>query len=507
MPIVDHGARWRGLPTPMQSVVEALSALNVVVGAFPTHLASRPAEANDVIMATSYAEAVELFGFTFRWDKFPCCEAMYSSFADFGTGPVVFINTLDRNKASHRTIKSNIELSIVAMSDGQIEPAKLPDNFVLRDTVKLQNAAGTTTYEPDVDYTLSIDEDERVLVTPIVGGGIVQESYVGTVQLKAGYTCLNPDGMTGLDIIGGIDLNTGEEKGLELIAEINAKYGDPYVPGILLAPGFAHDVNVKAVLRAKTERIDGMYGCIALLDIDSGETGAKWYQEALALKKKEGVDGENTISLYPKVVVGDREMHFSSRLGAAMAYLDSEMGMGSPRETPSSKDIRISGTCLAGGKRVNIRQEQAEVLNINGIVTAIRTQGYVAYGNYTSAVSRTNDPALYQITLRRMINWIGNTCVMTIRSRVDNLQRLELVTEALALLNGWISGLVGLRSVAPGTQALFRAQDNPDTDLANGKLRIYIDYGGYIPAQLIEILIGYNPQHMLNELKGGMSNG
>jgi hypothetical protein len=66
---------------------------------------------------------------------------------------------------------------------------------------------------------------------------------------------------------------------------------------------------------------------------------------------------------------------------------------------------------------------------------------------------------------------------------------------------------VGLRAVAPGTQALFRAEDNPDADLMNGKMRIYIDYGGYIPAQLIEVLVGYNPRHMLNELRGGMSNG
>jgi|GEM_PF-5293688 len=507
MPIVEHGVRHRGLPTVMGTITEALSAMNVVVGALPIHLASRPIKPHEAIIVTSYPEAVELLGYSENWAKFPACESIFSNFADFQVGPVGFVNVLDRNKASHRETKSDIPLEIIATSDGQITAAQLPDDFVLRDTVVLKSDTDAFVCEEDVDYTLSLDESERLVVTLIPGGGMLQDGYVGTIQLKASYTRLKPEGVTAADIIGGIDLNTGSEKGLELIADFNAKYGDPYVPGILLAPGFEDDANVRAVLRAKTEKINGMYSCMALLDIDTGPTGATWYQKAIDAKKKGGFDGENTLALWPKLKVGEREMHFSTRLAAMMAHMDAELGRGTPRETPSSKELRVTGTCLKGGAEVTVRQEQAEMLNINGIVTAVRIDSFVAYGNYTAAVSKTNDPALYQITLRRMMNWIGNSLCMTVRRRVDNLLNLALVTETLSLFNQWLSGLVGLSSVAPGTQALFRAEDNPETDLQNGKLRLYIDYGGYIPAQFIEVLIGYNPNHMLNELKGGMSNG
>ena len=509
MPLVEHGPKWRGLPTPSQTVMEALSALNVVVGAFPVHLAARPVAAHEATLVLNYQEAVATHGYSDNWEKFPCCESLFSHFVEFGTGPVAFINVLDRNKLAHTSVKANVELDIAVQSDGRVEPILLPDDFVLRDTVVLKNDDGTLAYEEDADYTLSLDDDGRVLVHPVAGGGILEAGEENvTIPLKAFYTCLNPGGVTAADIIGGIDLNTGKKKGLELLGQINAKYGDPYIPGLLVAPGFTEDVNVAAVVQAKTERMGGMYGCIALLDIDCGTSGARWYQEALAKKKANGLDSENAIALWPRLRSGEKIMHFSARLGAAMAYLDATDGRDSPRETPSSKPVlKITDTCLADGTEINVQQDEAELLNVNGIVTAIRTDSLVPYGNYTCAAGRTNDPALYQITLRRMINWIGNTCVMNVRRRVDNLERIELVTETLSLLNGWISGLVGLRSVAPGTQTLFREQDNPDSDLRNGKLRIYIDYGGYIPAQVIEVLIGYNDQHMLNELRGGMSNG
>ena len=509
MPLAEHGAKWAGLPSPGQTIMEAMSTLNVLIGAFPVHLASRPVQANEAMLVTNYPEAAATHGYSSNWAKFPCCESFYSHFVEFNTGPVACINVLDRNNLAHTVVKSDVELAINVQSDGRIEPVMLPDDFVLRDTVALKNSDGTQAYEEDVDYTLSLDDDGRVLMHPIVGGGIL-EAYAAniTVALKASYTCLNPDGVTVADIIGGIDLNTGKRKGLELLGQINAKYGDPYIPMYTIAPGFSDNVNAAAVLQAKTEKINGMYGCMTLLDIDCGTNGAKWYQEALAKKKANGLDSENAIALWPKLRSGENIMHFSTRLGAALAYLSETTGRGTPRETPSSKPIlRITNTCLADGTEINVQQDEAELLNVNGIVTAIRTDLMVPFGNYTCAASRTNDPALYQITLRSMVIWIGNTCVMNVRRRVDNLERIELVTETLSLFNGWLSGLTGLRSVAPGTQALFREQDNPDVDLRNGKMRIYIDYGGYIPAQVIEVLIGYNDQHMLNELRGGMSNG
>ena len=70
-----------------------------------------------------------------------------------------------------------------------------------------------------------------------------------------------------MHIIGGVDVNTGANKGLECIEDVFPIHG--IVPGILLAPNYSQDPEVAAILTAKADDINGCFRCISLCDIDS----------------------------------------------------------------------------------------------------------------------------------------------------------------------------------------------------------------------------------------------
>ena len=64
-----------------------------------------------------------------------------------------------------------------------------------------------------------------------------------------------------------------------------------------------------------------------------------------------------------------------------------------PYESPSNKDLRITGTVLHDGTEVLLDQQQAnDLLNANGIITAINANGWKAWGNNTAAYPSTTDP-------------------------------------------------------------------------------------------------------------------
>ena len=69
-----------------------------------------------------------------------------------------------------------------------------------------------------------------------------------------------------------------------------------------------------------------------------------------------------------------------------MAQVDTD-NSGVPYESPSNKGFQCDRLILADGSEVLLTKAQADVLNANGICTAMNfINGWVAWGNYTPAI-------------------------------------------------------------------------------------------------------------------------
>ena len=89
-------------------------------------------------------------------------------------------------------------------------------------------------------------------------------------------------------------------------------------------------------------------------------------------------------ALWPMVAVGEKKYYFSAMFAALTAYTDAN-NADVPYESPSNKDLRITATVLKDGTTVALDQQQAnDVLNANGVITAINANGFKSWGNNTA---------------------------------------------------------------------------------------------------------------------------
>lgn len=73
-------------------------------------------------------------------------------------------------------------------------------------------------------------------------------------------------------------------------------------------------------------------------------------------------------AFWPKAAIGDKVYCMSAMAAALTAYNDAN-NADVPYESPSNKDLRITGTVLEDGTEVLLDQQQAsDVLNANGVI-------------------------------------------------------------------------------------------------------------------------------------------
>ena len=173
------------------------------------------------------------------------------------------------------------------------------------------------------------------------------------------------------------------------------------VPDLLCAPGFSHDSVVAAVMAAKAASIGGLFGAKALIDINCGTEGAKTYADVLAAKNKANLVDEREIVCWPMLCLGDYVFHQSTQLAGLIAQVDSGNN-GCPYESPSNKNYQCDGLSLADGSEVQLTFAQANILNGQGVVTALNLgSGWKCWGNYTACYPASRDVKDYFIPISR----------------------------------------------------------------------------------------------------------
>ena len=461
MATYQHGVYNQEQATSLTTPIRSSAALQVIFGTAPVHLADDPTKAaNTLKLCYSFAECQAAVGYSDDFKNFTLCQSIDANFRVFNNAPIVLVNVLDPGNSKHT--KNNGEESC-AVTNGQ---AVYKKPYVLLHTMVIT---------------------------------LISETAKEAESLMVSSTSLNPAGVTKEDVVGGVDTGTGKETGLELVRQIYPKLG--LTPGLLLAPGWSHDPVVAAALQAKTGKINGNFDCNTYLDIAADSTGATVYTAVKTAKEKLGASSNHAAVFWPKGAVGEKIYCLSAMAAAETAATDAANG-DVPYESPSNKDLKITATVLDDGTEVALDQEQANLLNGQGVITAINANGFKLWGNNTAAYPSTTDPKDRWLAVRRFFDWDGNNFILTYFQKVDkpgNKRLIQSIVDSQNIIgNGYVA-----RDYCAGYRLEFHAEENPITDLLDGKLTTHTYLAPYIPAEKIVNIREYDTAALEAALTGG----
>lgn len=469
-----HGVYVTEVPTAITPPSLA-SMVPVVFGTAPVNLSTRAAvPVNEPVLCYSYAEAVAAFGYSDDW-SFTLSEFIYSHFALYAMAPVVLVNVLD--PAVHKTSTPAADMpvtngSVIIQSQG-----------VIRSSVVVKSTDVTpVTYVLDMDYELEFDASGRLVVNIVPGG-----AADGDTQLNIAYDKLDPAAVDADDIIGGIVGDT--PTGLELLNQVFPRFR--LVPGMVLAPGWSHNPGVAAVMVAKSSNINGMFKAVALTDLDASEA----YTDVPAWKTTNNYTSERQFNGYPELQLDDKTYHFSTQLAGVLCATDAANG-GIPYVSPSNQSLQATGAVLDDGTPVYLGPDQAAYLNGEGIVTALNfIGGWKAWGNRTGAYPANTDPKDSFIPVRRMMDWIANSIILTYWQRVDGPITRRLTEAITDSINIWMNGL-SAQGVILGGRVEFLDSENPATALMDGIVKFHVYVTPPSPARQIDFVVEYDAQYL-----------
>lgn len=481
----NHGIRIEEQATSIVAPITGSAGLQVVIGTAPINLAKDPYSVTNVpLIAYSFSEAASQLGYSDDFKKFTLCQSMDASFRIFNVAPIIFINVLDPKK--HK--KDNTEASVNVVA----KQAKLEEDGILLDTLVVKD--GATTLAKNEDYITSFTDDGKVLVSLIDGS-----SHAGASTLTVKSTSIDPSAVKAKDIIGGYDAATDKESGLELIRQVYPRFN--MTPGLLLAPGWSQIPEVGIVLGSKCSEINGVFSCECVLDLDSSSTGAKKYSAVGEWKNKNGYTNKHSVALWPQVKVGKKQYAFSAIFAALTAYTDASND-DVPNLSPSNKMAKITGLVLDDGTEVTLDQNQANLLNSQGIITAINVNGWKTWGNNTAAYPGVTDPKDRWFCCRRFFSWWGNSFIMTYFQKVDDPANYRLIESIVDSENIRGNSYVSQGKCA-GAKIVFEEKDNQITDILNGKIKFRQYLAPYTPAEDILNVLEFDPSMLAAAISGG----
>lgn len=470
-----HGIYGSEVPTSLVPMTEINAGLPVVFGTAPVHLATDRAAVNTPVLCYKYSEAVAALGYSDDWEKYTLCEVMRSQFSLYNMAPVVFVNVLD--PAKHKAVVSDDTVALIE-NKGIIEAE------VLLDTLEVKVTPAGEPLKEGTDYTAAYNDEDKVIITALDGGLIA-----GADTCTVSYDKVDASLVTAEDIVGGVSA-AGKNEGLEVLAEVYPRFR--LIPGIIIAPGWSHNTEVAAVMKSKADTINGRFKGIAIADIPT-ETVTK-YTDAPAWKTGNNYVDPQLVACWPKVSLGGKEYHLSTQLTGVLCATDAAHN-DVPYWSPSNNALQCDSAQVDKDDEVFLDVETAAYLNGQGIVTAINENGWVAWGNRTSAYPATTDVKDTFIAIRRMFCWVNNTLITTFWSKIDNPINKRLIATIVDSANIWLNGLTA-KGYLLGGRVEFREDENTTTDLMDGKINFHVYITPPSPARDIEFVQEYDTNYI-----------
>lgn len=467
-----HGVYIYENPTSLIPPVKVDSAVQVAVGV--GHVNNSGAEnVLEPQIAYSYDEAVMKMGMANDLMEYPLCQVTKAAFELYGIAPVIYINVLDPQ--IHKK-QINGDSAVMIMENAVIEK----DGIILS-TLTVANKDGSVVYEENIDYTVKIGSSNYPIITALDGGNIDINS-----ELSLDYVQLDPTKVTEDDIL----------KGIQKIDEIYPRFST--VPAQLTAPGWSHNPAVSMALMGKTRFLNGCFRSFAWLDVDTEEANS--YDKVYGIKNKNNMVDEMSCALWPCVNVGGDIFYYSAIAPSHQAFIDYS-NEDIPYESPSNKNLKVSGICLKDGTEIILDYEKANMLNGQGICTAINMNGWRFWGNNTAVYPGSTDVKDRFIPVRRMFTWWGNTFILTYFQKVDSPMNRRLIETVVDSENIRANGFVGSGKIADAKITLDPSLTA--VDLIDGRIKFLQRLTPFPPAEEIVNTLEFDPQALYEAVTGG----
>lgn len=473
MATITHGISTSKLTTSVSTPNVAATGIVFAVGTAPVQMVDG-GKVNEVIMANSYEEAVTALGYSDDWQKYGLCELVYSMFQLYQQSPVFLVNVLDPSKHKKSTSGS------FQPEDNQI---RLPLDAIAGSVQIASKTAGE-------DFEVFYDDTACIIEFTSDTSGEISVTYDEIDLTKVAKA----------DVIGGYEVSTKKNKGLELIDDVFPKYTT--VPDLIVCPNWSQDSEVAAVMSAKAENINGLFEAHAILDIDTTASGATYYSEAPSWKKEKNYTKANELVCFPKLKLSERVFNYSSQLAGLIAQTDNdgELGDGTPCESSSNKSLQADSMVLADGTEVVLDIQKANHLNDNGIITGLNFyNGFVSWGNWSACYPSNTDPVDYFYCISRMFKWVAKTVTLSYWSYVDRRLTRRLIDAVLQGINNWLNSLTAEEKIIGGRVEL-REDENTLTALMAGKAKFHIFITPPSPLVLMEYVLEYDVSYLSNLL-------
>ncbi|MDE6925407.1 MAG: phage tail sheath family protein [Acetatifactor sp.] len=479
----NHGVRIEERPTSLPAPAHGASAFQVVVGISPVNLADDPYNATNVVkLVRSFEEASAAVGYSSNLKDYNLNQSINATFLKFAVTPMALINVLDPEK--HKSAVEKKTCEVAAMQ------AVVKIEGILLDTLKV--AAGETDLKVDEDYIVGFNSDGYASITLLENG-----HGSSAAQLSVSCDRIDPSKVTISDIIGGYDVATGKESGLELIRQVFPSTG--MVPGLITSPGYSKD---PAVMVSKCLKINGVFTCECIADLDSTPEGATRHLDVGDVKNRSGFASEHLEPVWPKVKIGEEVFYYSAIYSALIAHTD--IGNDDVPTNTSNKELPITGLCLddENNSEIVLDQVQGNTVNSFGVVTAVNLNGFKTWGNNSAAYPGTKDPKDRWFYCRRFFSWWGNSFIVNYYKKVDKLADTRLI-EGLCDEENIRGNSYVAQGKCAGAKIIYSKDDNPLSQILDGKIQFRQYLAPYTPAEDILNILEFDPTLLEAALSGG----
>lgn len=288
-------------------------------------------------------------------------------------------------------------------------------------------------------------------------------------KLKEGETIKN--------IIGGVDVDTGEYKGIQ--AFLSSESTVHVTPRVLIAPGFTYQLptNNENEL-AKNSVVSALIPIAeklrAIIIADGPNTND---EEVIKWRKSVGSSRVYVIDPWVKVSTGEI-LPSSPFVAGLIAKVDNEEGFW---VSPSNKEINgIVGTSRPVDFTLGDSSCRANLLNENEVATIIHQKGYRLWGNRTCS----SDSKWAFLSVRRTADLINDSLLRAHLWAVDRNITKTYIDDVIEGVNSYLASLKAQGAILSG-KCYATPELNTSANIASGKVFFDFEFTPPYPAEQI----------------------
>lgn len=298
----------------------------------------------------------------------------------------------------------------------------------------------------------------------------------GAVVIVVRVAAGNDEAATTVNVIGGVDTNTGQYKGAWAFLGAESEIG--FCPRILIAPGFTHQSTGNTANPVTTELNAISQRLRSIIVKDGPNTN-----DAAAINDRRNYGSKRVYVVDPFVTIlndnGELEnVPASSYVAGLIARIDNEMGFWN---SPSNKEIfGIVGTARPIDFVLGDPSSRANLLNEQDVATIIRQDGWRLWGNRTCS----SDQKWAFLSRVRTADMINDSILRNHLWAVDKGITRQYFEDVVASVNSYMRRLKSQGAIAGG-ECWADKELNTKENIFAGRAVFSFDFSDTPPAERV----------------------